>query len=535
MKIELIILTLLAAFFMCMLTKSAMAEECKSCDTKTSVVKVEGGSITGFKKDGLKCFLGIPYAAPPTGKLRWKAPADVIPWKGVKECTKYGAICPQPTTNPIKSWTDEMSEDCLFLNVWSPAKSRDEKLPVMVWVHGGGFYRGAASETIYDCANIAQKGVVVVSINYRLGPLGFLAHPQLSKESKHNTSGNYGIQDQIKAMKWVKNNIAAFGGDPGNVTVFGESAGAVTISLMMISPEAQGLFHGVIAESGNPLVGMEYGYPLFKFNLKGAEEMGVEYCESLNCPNTPRGIEKLRNMDVMKLVNSCDYSYGINSKGYMFAPITDNLVIPGDFHKILNSDSYKRVPLLIGTNKDEGNIFRADVTAEKYRSFINLVMGKLSNQALALFPAKDDKTAEKSYYKFITDFAIVQPAWYVARTLTKKGGKVYLYNFTRVPDTQPAKLMGAYHSIELCYVFGSLDKKEGYNKDDFELSDKIMDYWVNFAKHKDPNGKNLPNWEPYEIKTDKYLKLDTKTEMTENKEAELFHKIQKVQEEKNYQ
>lgn len=335
-------------------------------------------------------FFGIPFAAPLVGNLRWKAPRPVVPWEGIKECMQFGPYCPQPTTNPIHTWNDKMSEDCLFLNVCTPAKSCNEKHPVMVWIHGGGFYRGASSENTYKGDNLAKKGVVVVSINYRLGALGYLAHPQLSKESEKGVSGNYGLLDQMEALKWVQKNIASFGGDPDNVTIFGESAGAAGITTLMISPLTKGLFHGVIAESGNPLVGMEYDYPILNYHLKGVEKMGVEFADSLGCPNTPEGIEKLRKIPPEKLIKASNYNFGIDSAGYVFLILVDGWMVPDEFHKLLNSDGYNRVPILLGTNTNEGNAFRSRVTVKKYEDFIHRILGPSADVVLKLFPAKSD-------------------------------------------------------------------------------------------------------------------------------------------------
>ena len=248
-------------------------------EKKTNDIQIDSGPISGKVENGVRIFLGIPYAAPPVGELRWKPPQEIASWAQERNSTDFSPSCPQPKQQD----TGKFSEDCLYLNVWTTAKKPDERLPVMVWIHGGAFNFGSASQPEYNGKNLAKKGVVVVTINYRLGPLGFLVHPLLSKESAHNASGNYGLLDQIAALKWVQKNIAAFGGNPDRVTIFGQSAGSRSVSLLMISPLSAGLFHRAIAESGGPIIGSEYLSPAFSGNMANVSKMGQALTSRLGC------------------------------------------------------------------------------------------------------------------------------------------------------------------------------------------------------------------------------------------------------------
>jgi len=246
-------------------------------EKKTNVVQLDSGPIIGKVEDGVSIFLGIPYAAPPVGKLRWKPPQKIASWTQLRNSTVFGPSCPQPDQQD----TSKFSEDCLYLNVWTTAKNPDERLPVMVWIHGGAFNFGSGSLPEYDGKNLSKKGVVVVNINYRLGPFGFLVHPLLSRESAHDTSGNYGLLDQIAALKWVQKNIESFGGDPDRVTIFGQSAGSRSVTLLMISPLSAGLFHRAIAESGGPIIGSEYLNPNFNGDMESVSKMGQKLTSRL--------------------------------------------------------------------------------------------------------------------------------------------------------------------------------------------------------------------------------------------------------------
>lgn len=494
------------------------------------IVQIESGTIKGEIESGILHFKGIPYAEPSVGDLRWRPPQKVTPWKGIRDCTKFGSVCPQPSSASLTDNSCPVSEDCLFVNVWTPVKKDDEKLPVMVWIHGGGFCRGASSYKVYDGQNLAKEGVVVVSMNYRLGPLGFLAHPLLSKESPHGVSGNYGLLDQIATLKWVKRNISAFGGNPDNVTIFGESAGAISTTLLMLSPLAKGLIHGVIAESGNPMVGIQYLFSGTKTEFKQAEKLGEEYAKKLGCDGSKNILKCLRSKTPDELLDACNFALGIESGGFQFIPVVDGWIFPKNTSTLLNTGEYADIPLLIGTNADEGNAFAAKVTLSDYKNWVKKILGKEADTILCLFPANNDKTAQDAYYKLLTVLCFRQPAEYVSRVLTGNKKKVYLYRFARIPDTEDAKKMGAYHGIELPYVFGNFPKTQGYDKTDFELSKAIMKYWANFAKKKNPNSPDLPKWPAYNKKKAQYIEFGNKINIkkeTDEKEYDVIHKILK--------
>jgi para-nitrobenzyl esterase len=271
-------------------------------EKKPDVVQLDSGPISGKVEDGVHVFLGIPYAAPPIGELRWKPPQEIASWTQVRNSTDFGPSCPQPKQQD----TGKFSEDCLYLNVWTTAEKPEKRLPVMVWIHGGAFNFGSASQPEYNGKNLAKKGVVVVTINYRLGPLGFLVHPLLSKESAHGTSGNYGLLDQIAALKWVQKNIAAFGGNPDRVTIFGQSAGSRSVSLLMMSPLSAGLFHRAIAESGGPIIGSEYLNPVFNGNMANVSRMGQKLASKLGCDKAEDVLAAMRAKSTQELVEAAD-------------------------------------------------------------------------------------------------------------------------------------------------------------------------------------------------------------------------------------
>ncbi|HRI80160.1 MAG TPA: carboxylesterase family protein, partial [Cyclobacteriaceae bacterium] len=313
---------------------------------KPNPVKVEGGTVQGFYEDGLSVYKGIPFAAPPVGEWRWKAPQPVAKWDGILVAEKF-APGPIQGGNPPSG----KSEDCLYLNIWSPAKSVNDKVPVLVWIYGGGFGAGATSETVYSGERLAKKGVVLVSIAYRVGQLGFLAHPELSAESKHHTSGNYGLLDMIAGLQWIQKNISKFGGDPGKVTIFGESAGGIAVSMLCASPLAKGLFHGAISQSGGsfgPPRVTTYPGENMKY-LKDAETAGVEWAKTAS----PSSISELRKISADKLPPG---------RGW---PIIDGYVIPDDQHTLYEARKYNDVPVLIGYNSDEGRSFTQAKTSEE--------------------------------------------------------------------------------------------------------------------------------------------------------------------------
>ena len=437
-------------------------------------MKVTGGWIQGEVTEDLTIYKGIPFAAPPVGDLRWKAPQPVEPWEGVKETVEFGP-------GPIQGFgsSDQFSEDCLYLNVWTPAKSPKEKLPVLVWIYGGGFSMGNSAGN--DGSELARKGVVLVSMNYRVGQMGFFAHPELSAENSEGVSGNYGILDQIAALEWVQENIAKFGGDPEKVTIFGESAGGISVSMLCASPLAKGLFRGAISQSGGSFgPAREDNYPGENMKtLEMAEKEGVKLAERLGV----KSIADLRAMEPGKI-----------GGGFALAggpwPIVDGYVIPGDQYVLYEEGKFNDVDVLIGYNSDEGASFSfgSSNTAEAHKASVEERYGPYAEQLLEAYPV-DGPVVTKTGRDLARDASFGWHTWSWARLQSEKGNSnVYLYYLDQHPETSD----GSPHGQDVDFVFKSL-KNETVDTD-FELSDIMATYWTNFAKYGDPNGEGLPIW-----------------------------------------
>ena len=446
-------------------------------------VRTQAGIISGKTSDdqAVKIFMGVPFAAPPVGDLRWKAPQPVVSWTGVRACVTPPASAMQAPPKPFMCWSKEfmapespLSEDCLYLNVWTPAKSVQEKLPVMVWIHGGAFTGGSGTVPLYNGEGMARKGVIFVTINYRLGIFGFLAHPELSAESDLKSSGNYGILDQIAALKWVKENIAAFGGDPNNVTIDGQSAGAFSVNMLVVSPLAKGLFQKAIAQSG----GMFGKHLSLGQTLKVAEEEGKQLTEKM-------GISSIAELQAI----SADSLLRIPGR---FGIVVDNTVIP-PVNETFAAGKQNEVSLLSGWNADDGVSFGPPAKAEQFKAMAKAQYGDKADTFLKLFPAGNDEEAGKSQ-KLVSQlfFGWNNYAWARIQASTGKG-KAYLYNFKRVPPGEPN--YGAFHSAEFGYALHTLNLwNRPFTDVDYKLEEVLSSYWVNFAKTGDPNGEGLPVW-----------------------------------------
>ena len=470
----------LFAFFIVMAPLFLMAQQ-------PAPVKVENGVLQGIYENGLTVYKGIPFAAPPVGDLRWKAPQPAAKWTGVRMADKFAPGAVQGIDPPSGK-----SEDCLYLNVWSPATSSKEKIPVLVWIYGGGFSFGYTSDPMYNGANLAKKGVILVSIAYRVGQLGFLAHPELSKESPDHVSGNYGLLDMIAALKWIKQNIAAFNGDPGKVTIFGESAGGIAVSMLCASPLAKGLFQGAISESGGsfgPTRPTTYPGENLKY-LKDAEINGEAYTKSAGVTS----IDELRKIDADKLPG--------RSVG-MAWPIIDGYVIPDDQHNLYEAGKYNDVPILVGYNSDEGASFSPPKTIEDYISGTQKRYGKFADQLIAAYPAGTG-TVLKTARDLSRDAAFGWQTWSWAMLQVKTGrSKVFYYYFDQHADylqNSPRFGYGSTHGQEVAYVFQHLDTtKPDITKTDIEISDAMSTYWTNFAKYGHPNSKGVPAWPVFTV------------------------------------
>ncbi len=478
------------------------------------VVSLDSGKIRGTLNDGIWTYLGIPFAAPPIGDLRWKEPQPVKPWDGIRDANKFSAACPQPKTFLYNM--GEMNEDCLYLNVWSPAKSPDDKLPVMVWIHGGGFSTGSGSQSMYSGKNIAGQNVVVVTFNYRLGPLGFLSHPLLSKESTHGVSGNYGLLDQVWALKWVQKNIKAFGGNPNLVTIFGESAGGRSVTDLMISPLTDGLFQRAISESGT----FPDPYPREADNtVAKAEKTGLDVAARLGCDTTPDVLAAMRQKSADDLLKAA-YPKGSGDSTGKYQPVIDAWVIPDNPWSLYTAGKQKKVPLLIGTNLNEGTIFVLPdpavqkMSVEDYAAAMKSIYGDNAAAALAKFPANDKSAVPAAFAKMHTVMGYSAGALHAADTTAANGSQVYMYRFSHIPDTA-LKPFGAFHGSEIFYVFGNF-KSDNVEIPDVpaerQLSQTLMKYWTNFAKTGNPNGQGLSEWPNWSAATGSYLELGDQPE-----------------------
>ena len=474
-------------------------------------IRIDSGQISGATSgtDGAVHFYkGIPFAAPPVGDLRWKPPQPVKPWEGVRACTEFGPWCPQPKQF-LGRETGTQSEDCLYLNVWTPAKKAAEKLPVMVWVHGGGCTTGSGAAKFYDGEALARQGVVLVTINYRLGPFGFFAHPALSKESERGVSGNYGMLDQIEALRWVKRNIAAFGGNPECVTIFGESAGSASVSRLMVSPPAAGLFHRVIAESGG-VSGHNRHLKEQVGNLEPMEKVGEQIAAKLGCDKEANPLAALRAKSAEDVLAASDPAQGLFGKGVKFGWIVDGWLLPDDPSKLFEAGKLCKAPLMLGTNADEGTTFLKQLPVKGVMGYDLLVRNLFRGSAaemLRLFPAAADDEVPGALNRLTTATSFVWPARSMARSMEKAGGKAYLYHFTRVPPLYREKGVGAAHASEIPYVFDHSAALSGVEEKDRDLAKVMSASWVRFAKTGDPNGTGLPKWPAYAAASDNYMQF----------------------------
>ncbi|HWL16068.1 MAG TPA: carboxylesterase family protein, partial [Opitutus sp.] len=445
-------------------------------------VKTEFGFVQGVRENDLTVYRGVPFAAPPTGDLRWRPPQPATPWSGVRETTRFA---PDPYQGDGQG---NVSEDCLYLNIWTPARAADERLPVLVWIYGGGFSFGSTSTPVHNGEHLARKGVVLVTINYRVGPLGFLAHPELSAESPQHVSGNYGLLDQIAGLRWVQNNIAAFGGDPSRVTIFGESAGGISVSMLCASPLARGLFHGAISQSGG-----SFGpprpttYPGENMRrLAAAEQSGVAFAQKAGAAS----LAALRALPPGKL----PAGWGSGAAW----PIIDGWVIPDDQYKLYESGRYNDVAILVGYNSDEGLSFSREKTPEEFIANTRLRYGPFADKLLAAYPAGTDRVP-KTARDLMRDAAFGWHTWSWARLQSRTGrSKVFHYYFDQHPvraaDSAAAD-HGMPHGVDVPYVFQTLDRADkNLTPGDFAISETVATYWTNFAKRGDPNGPGVPAW-----------------------------------------
>lgn len=460
-------------------------------------VRIASGLVSGAAGNNpeVRVYKGIPFAAPPVGERRWKAPQSPASWTGVREANQFSPVCvqtPYPQTSLYYQPLGAVSEDCLYLNVWTAASSARERRPVMVWIHGGGYTRGTGATPTYNGENLAKKGAVVVTINYRLGIFGFLAHPELTKESDVHSSGNYGLLDMVAALEWVQKNIAAFGGDPKRVTIFGESAGSSAVNFLMASPLAKGLFHRVIGESG-----ANFGR---RIALAEMEQSGSRLGT----------LAELRARSAEEL---------LKTEG-SFRPVVDGWFLPEDVSSTFAHGKQTDVPLIAGYNHDETRVLApwpANATAKTFLDQVHKRFGDFADEFLKLYPAGSDAQAVDAHYESSRD----QGMGWEMRTWVRaqiKAGKApaYLYYFTRIPPSPVSDRYRAYHAAEIQYVFGNLRAGRPWEEADRKLSDAMSSYWANFAASGNPNGKGLPKWPGYDAKSDPSMEFGDRVELQHN-------------------
>ena len=472
-------------------------------------VKVEGGVLEGIAGavSSVRVFEGVPFAAPPVGALRWQAPQPLAPWTGVRKADQFGARCYQAPIFSDMIFRDKgISEDCLYLNVWTPSPAPKKRLPVLVYFYGGGFAAGSGDEPRYDGTNFAKMGIVVVTLNYRLGVFGFLAHPELTAESPHKASGNYGLLDMVAALQWVQRNIAAFGGDPAKVTIGGESAGSAAVSALVASPLAAGLFRGAIGESGAVF---NTGGILAATPPDQAEKMGVGFATAVGV----RSLAELRATSAEDVLKASTKGGAVR-----FGPDIDGYFLPSDLASIYGAGKQNHVALLAGWNADEvrGSVLGAKpkTTAASFAGLLKARFGDKAVDAAKVYAASNDEEALASAGDLAGDTFIAYATWkwIEAHAATGKA-PVYRFRFDRaVPlpgDTHIPGVAGlAGHSWELEYVFGALDsKKAAWGPEDRKASEEIAAYFANFIKKVNPNGGGLPKW-PAFGKTHEVMHLD---------------------------
>jgi len=452
-----------------------------------TAVSIEGGQAACAAPAGdlaVRAYLGVPYAAAPVGALRWKPPQPVVAWEGVRTCTAYGAVCPQVISE--KNPCDEpMSEDCLFLNVWTSAPQAGGKQPVLVWIHGGGLARGSGSKPLYDGSKLARHGAVVVTLNYRLGPFGFFAHPLLSKESEHGVSGNYGFLDQVAALRWVKKNIAAFGGDPERVTIFGCSAGGGSVGMHLVCEESKGLLAGAVLQSGSPQGKAHLTKPWY--GKDPLEQTGVAFSKKWNCETEADALAALRKVEPAKLLEAEEGTFPAAVDGWLF---------PDDPMALWVAHKTHDVPFMAGSTCDEGirNLPKDVTTVASYAAWAEKTYPEDAAALLKDFPAANDAEVPGLLKRLLNTGSTTGSARGYAQARLDAGGNAWLYQMARVPNTPKAKESGAYHCIEVEYIFGNLPPGAAEDPKDQALSERIQQFLVHFAEKGDPNGTGLPEW-----------------------------------------
>jgi len=471
---------------------------------QNNLVTVDSGQVKGSVQSGVLSFKAIPFAAPPLGPLRWRAPQPVRPWKGVRDAVDYARDCMQlPFPSDAAPLGAGVSEDCLYVNVWKPAAPQAAKLPVMVWIYGGGFVNGGSSPLVYSGHHFAEQGIVLVSFNYRVGRFGFFGHPALTQEHPEELHGNYGYMDQIAALKWVQRNIAAFGGDPGQVTVFGESAGGASVLTLLTSPLSQGLFQRAIIESGGGrslLLGERLLSKTAPDGTPSAETLGVNFAQSLGITDIgAAGLAQLRALPADKVVAGLNMASMWQAASTYSGPILDGAIVRESPQSAILAGRWAKVPLIIGANSSDIGFPRGRTMEEVFVPF-----GSDQQKAKAIYNPERSDNAVTIGVRIAADQMMVEPSRFVARAVSGQGVPAYEYRFSYVAESLRDKLTGAPHATEIPYVFNTVDVvlKDKLTPGDEAISKKALAYWVSFAKTGSPSVAGLPKWETQNPQTD---------------------------------
>jgi para-nitrobenzyl esterase len=479
--------------------------------TKPPTVRLNRGLLEGIRLGGLDgeaAFLGVPYAKAPVGDLRWKPPQPAEEWAGTRMATDFGSPCPQLPAR----WFQYIpgNEDCLYLNVWTPELSSNRKLPVLVYFHGGSNTQGYSQMTPLGLA-LSRLGMVVVSTNYRLGPFGFFAHPALTAESEHHSSGNYGLLDQLQALQWVGENISHFGGDPGRVTVMGQSAGAVDICLLMASPAAEGLFQGAIMESGEGQSVFNEDIRTFipyNFISRTGEANGQLLVKDLGLSDGPDLVQKLRRIPADEILKAWT-----DDRTLHFDAIVDGWVIPKQPATIFAEGKQMLIPIIVGSNADEAAVFgHNDVqTVDQYKDYLQQDTGKYSDLEFQLYPVMSAADVPAQYLRLQND-SFAYGAYSLARAMTHARQEAFLYYFT-YSETGKRSRLGAYHGEELYFLSDSYPADWEHTQAEARVGQEVRTYWAQFAKTGNPNDPSLPRWPPYDLQSSEYLELGRKLDV----------------------
>ena len=502
---------------------------CSDSNTIQTKLEVDGGQIEGMEKGSLKQYLGIPYAAPPVGELRWSPPQPLNPWSGVKDASVNSKICHQPKqpTEFYDRGPDQstMSEDCLTLNVWTRADTAEANLPVMVWMHGGALVWGSGSE--YKGEELTKRDVILVTVNYRLGPFGFFAHQELSDEN-NGYSGNQGFRDQIAALEWVQANISNFGGNPENVTIFGESAGSWSVSVLQASPLSQGLFHKVIGQSGARLLPLTHLTTATDYS-DSALEHGLNLAQIISDKKNT-SLDDLRDIPAEEIINKVEQD-PVYSTTFDTLTIIDGEVLPEAISAIFAKGKQANTPVLIGSTADEATTFDPKMLAPEFAqslkyselitTSINQMIPKVDKKIFDYYPINNEETAKESWINFTTDVMFTAPMQDWGNLMSTVDSQAYLYIWDHHPKVNGTTKFKAFHAAEVPYVFGGMDMFDiDLTEEDIVLSNNMMDIWTNFAKTGNPSLPGVFTWPPFNSSSQKYLSIGVVIKEKQNLRSE---------------